>query len=204
MSAEYVAGSLSALFGKKPPKSDDVPVKLKHVKQMYEEFTPMKRPREVGTRQETPNKKRKAVGDEPVAESKPKKAKKSSVKQRVKDDTAEAVKENLDVDPSDNPDGDELGDEGELTNKQAALKRIKRKASLKEKQEKEAKGTRQSNLHTFSRTCPHLTIRLVSLTACDVRCESLSNQLSYFFQRKRSEIFVTTRTTPPTSLRQSS
>ncbi|OQR72501.1 nucleolar protein 12-like [Tropilaelaps mercedesae] len=54
--ADYVAGSLSVLFGRK--SSDDNPsgiVKLTHVKQMYEEFEPQKRPREVGRKLSTQN-----------------------------------------------------------------------------------------------------------------------------------------------------
>lgn len=45
---DYVAGSLSALFGKKPAGNDAAAVKLTRVKQMYEEFEPRKAPKEIG------------------------------------------------------------------------------------------------------------------------------------------------------------
>lgn len=49
--AEYVAGALSALFGRKSSFNNaegSEPVKLTHVKQMYEEFKPRKAPTKVG------------------------------------------------------------------------------------------------------------------------------------------------------------
>lgn len=140
MSTDYVAGSLSALFGKKSSKSDDVPVKLKHVKQMYEEFTPLKKPRVVGNQPETPQNKRKSAGEDSLTERLPKRAKSSASKHRTRDGVADSLKENVTAEPSDNPDGEDSEDGQELTNKQAALKRIKRKTSLKEKKVKEAKG----------------------------------------------------------------
>ncbi|XP_003742654.1 RNA-binding protein 34 [Galendromus occidentalis] len=139
MTSEYVAGSLSALFGKKSQKSEGAPVKLKHVKRLYEEFTPLKKPQEIGNRQGTPAKKRKSEAGESVIGDKQKGRENSLVKKRAKHGPQRPPRDDQGVEPNDNTLGEEDATSGELTNRTAALKRIRRKASLKQEHDKEAK-----------------------------------------------------------------